>query len=154
MPNAAERAELARRFFPAAFQDSTMILDGTDCPVQLFRRRYDHNSREYYSFKFKGSGLRTQVILLANRMCGWTSDSLGCATHDKTQQTRSNFLAVANLAPTESALSDLGYQGLPYASLPHKKPPHGKSAIKLSSNFDHQLTSTFLRHSDPGSSSI
>jgi hypothetical protein len=45
MVDAAARKELARRFFPEAFQEATMIIDGTDCPVQLFRRRYDQHSQ-------------------------------------------------------------------------------------------------------------
>jgi hypothetical protein len=124
MADAPTRKNLARRYFPELFHDATLIIDGTDCPVQLFCRRYDQQSREYYSFKFKAPGLRTQVALLANLVVAWTSNSIPCATHDKIHLERSDFEQVTNLADGELAMTDLGYQGLRYVLVPHKRLPH------------------------------
>ncbi|MGH7238590.1 MAG: hypothetical protein ACREHG_00840, partial [Candidatus Saccharimonadales bacterium] len=60
---------------PPLFKHITLLLDGHDTRVSPLDGM---DSKQMYSYKFKKSGLRTQVIIDMNEMVLWTSKSAPC----------------------------------------------------------------------------
>ena len=79
-------------------------LDATDCKITE-RRPF---SSKYYSFKFKGPGLKYEVGLsITTGRIVWVNGGIPCKTHDLTLA-RSKL--VKKLLPDEKIIADSGYR--------------------------------------------
>jgi hypothetical protein len=73
----------ARKINPFGFKNLTLYLDGHDSRVNYLNR--DINNKDFYSYKFKKSGTRTQVIYDINEFAIYVSESKPCKNYNDGQ---------------------------------------------------------------------
>ena len=118
------RAQLAARTIPENFDDDLkeirLLLDGTDVKCHTPETKplaiFDHDS--WFSYKFKRSGLRTQVITDLNGDIEWVSSSTPAGKHDFTQMTQHEPEIVMKFGG-EVVAADLGYIGTTAVNILH-----------------------------------
>lgn len=74
------RIYYANRLNPEHFKHVTLLLDGHDSRVNYTDLKI--KSKDMYSYKFKKSGFRTQVITDVNEIAIYVSDSLPCKKYN------------------------------------------------------------------------
>jgi hypothetical protein len=130
-----ERKQLSANIFDPHFKFVTFIIDGTHTPCAVYTERGE-NAQDYYSFKIKGSGLNTQVAILADGKVAWTSStSAPCSTDPDIKMMQmewGNFTAICEELP-RSYMSDWTLADGAYFQFrrdrwltPHRKPPRGQ----------------------------
>lgn len=73
----------AKEINPIGFKNITLFLDGHDSRIDY--KEKDIKKRNFYSYKFKNSGLRTQVIYDVNEFAICVSDSKPCKNYNDGQ---------------------------------------------------------------------
>jgi hypothetical protein len=98
------RTETARERNPEGFKHVTLLLDGHDTRGKIVHER----SSAHYSYKFKKSGLRTQIMTDVNDMILFVSPSVPCA--EKSDGTMLVEMEVHNkMQSVETLAVDGGY---------------------------------------------
>lgn len=73
----------AKKLNPLGFKNITLFLDGHDSRIDY--KEKDIKKRNFYSYKFKNSGVRTQVIYDINEFAIYVSDSKPCRVYNDGQ---------------------------------------------------------------------
>jgi hypothetical protein len=73
----------AKKINPIGFKNVTLYLDGHDSRIDYNEK--DIKKRNFYSYKFKNSGLRTQVIYDINEFAIYVSESKPCKNYNDGQ---------------------------------------------------------------------
>lgn len=81
--NTILRILFARKNNPPGFKNMTVFLDGHDSRIDYLKK--DIQKKDFYSYKFKHSGLRTQIIYDINNLAIYVSDSKPCKSYNDGQ---------------------------------------------------------------------
>ena len=73
----------AKEINPIGFKNQTLFLDGHDSRIDYLKK--DIKKRKFYSYKFKKSGLRTQVVCDINQFVIYVSESKPCRSYNDGQ---------------------------------------------------------------------